>query len=238
MVQGINARAVGVVRYIAGILEWTKAELSEMDVRTRKVLTMNGGFHRQGSVLRLYMKRKEGGRGLISVEECVRLEEKGLCEYVKASKEWMLKEVVQMDGVLKEQEESRDDYRERKERERKEGLDEKVFHGKFFRDTKEVADARSRNWVSGGYMAVGTERYIFAAQEQALGTRWARNIRYKEDVDPMCRVCGKYLETVNHLASGCGELAKKMYVTRHDRMGRRVHWELCKKYGIECAGRW
>ena len=21
-------------------------------------------------------------------------------------------------------------------------------------------------------------------------------------------------------------------------MGRRVHWELCKKYGIECAGRW
>ena len=74
MVQGINAWAVGVVRFSAGILEWTKAELSEMDVRTRKVLTMNGGFHRQGSALILYMKRKEGGRWLISVEECVRLE--------------------------------------------------------------------------------------------------------------------------------------------------------------------
>ena len=58
--QGINAWAVGVVRYSAGILEWTKAELSEMDARTRKVLTMNGGFHRQGSA---YMKRKEGGEG-------------------------------------------------------------------------------------------------------------------------------------------------------------------------------
>ena len=53
-------------------------------------------------------------------------------EYVKASKEWMLKEVVEMEWVLKKQVESRDDYRERKERERREGLDEKVFHGKFF----------------------------------------------------------------------------------------------------------
>ena len=61
MVQGINAWAVGVVRYSAGILEWMKAELSEMDVRTRKLLTMNGGFHRQGIAFRLYMKRKEGG---------------------------------------------------------------------------------------------------------------------------------------------------------------------------------
>ena len=146
-----------------------------MDVRTRKVLTMNDGFHRQGSALRLYMKRKEGGRGLISVEECVRLEEKSLFEYVKASKEWMLMEVVAMEWVLKKQVESRDDYRERKERERREGLDEKVFHGKFFREVKEVADERSWQWVSGGYMAVSTERYIFAAQGQALGTRWARN---------------------------------------------------------------
>ena len=108
---------MGVVRYSAGILEWMKAELREMDVRTRKVLAMNGGFHRQGSALRLYMKRKEGWRGVISVEKCVRLEEKSLFEYVKASKEWMLKEVVQMRWVLKEQEESRDDYRERKARE-------------------------------------------------------------------------------------------------------------------------
>ena len=110
---------MGVVRYSAGILEWTKAELSEIDVRTRKVLTMNGGFHRQDSALRLYMKRKEGGRGLISVEECVRLEEKSLFEYVKANKESMLKEVVQMRWVLKEQKESSDDYRERKKREKR-----------------------------------------------------------------------------------------------------------------------
>ena len=133
---------------------------------------------------------------MISVEECVRLEEKGLYEYVKASKEWMLKELVEMGWVLKDQDESGDEYRKRMERERRDGLEGKVFHVRFFHEVKEVADERSWNWVSGGYMAIGTERYIFAAQEQALGKRRERNTRYKEEVDPMCRVCGKQLETV------------------------------------------
>ena len=39
------------------------------------------------------MKRKDGGRGLVSVTECVREEELGSFEYVKASDEWMM-EVV------------------------------------------------------------------------------------------------------------------------------------------------
>ena len=94
------------------------------------MLTMSGGFHRHGSAVRLYMKRKEGGRSLISVEEYVRLEEKGLYEYVKGSDEWMLKEFVDMLLVLNELVEGRDDY-VREWRERREGLDEKVLHERF-----------------------------------------------------------------------------------------------------------
>ena len=40
------------------------------------------------------MKRKVGGRGMISVEQCVRSEERGLNEYVMANEEWMLKAVA------------------------------------------------------------------------------------------------------------------------------------------------
>ena len=90
MMRAVNAWAVSVVRYTAGVLDWTQLELEALDKKTRKILTMNGAFHKNSSVDRLYMKRKEGGRGLISVEECVRAEERGLCEYVLASKEWML----------------------------------------------------------------------------------------------------------------------------------------------------
>jgi hypothetical protein len=52
--------AIGVVRYSAGILEWTDRELNAMDVKTRKKLTMIAVFQKKGSVGRLYMKRKEG----------------------------------------------------------------------------------------------------------------------------------------------------------------------------------
>ena len=47
--------------------------MSESERKTRNLLTMFGAFHKR--VNRLYPKRNDGGRGLISVEECVRAEE-------------------------------------------------------------------------------------------------------------------------------------------------------------------
>ena len=44
-----------------------------MDRKTRRLLTMYRSMHSQGDVDRTYLKRKKGGRGLISVEECVML---------------------------------------------------------------------------------------------------------------------------------------------------------------------
>ena len=87
IISGINAWGIGVVRYTAGILNWTIAELKEMDTKTRKTLTLFGGFHRESGVGRLYMRRCDGGRGLISVEDCVRQEERSLRGYVESSDE-------------------------------------------------------------------------------------------------------------------------------------------------------
>ena len=47
-----------------------------------------------------------------------------------------------------------------------------------------------------------------------------------EDVDPKCRVCGKELEVVGLVASGCDGLAQRGYRRRHDQMELRVYWEL------------
>lgn len=46
-------------------------ELKAMGVKTKKRLTMFGAFYKKGSVPRLYTKREDGGRGLISVFDCV-----------------------------------------------------------------------------------------------------------------------------------------------------------------------
>ena len=236
LIAGINAWAIGVVRYSAGIIDWTKNDLEHMDKKTRRILTMNGAFNRKSGVGRLYLKRKEGGRGLISVSDCVACERRNLCEYVGSSNEWMLK-VVKEDGLLSETE-SKKVYEERVSQERKEDMEGKSVHGKFFRDTKEVSGPRSYDWLKGGYLGKATEAYICAAQENVLETRGRKKYIYGEDVNPKCRICGLWDENVRHLASGCEELAKRQYVIRHDNMGKRVHWELCRKYGIECGEKW
>ena len=206
-----------------------------MDVKTRKYLTMFGAYHMKSSVARLYMKRKDGGRGLISVRDCIREEELGLSGYVRASDEWMLKVVAECfdDGETKEE------YKQRIERERVDDFKGKRLHGKFMRDVRDVADDRSWQWVRAGYLSKSTEEFVFAAQEQALRTRFFRSeIEKEKDVDPKCRVCGKEVESVGHLASGCSGLAQREYKRRHDRMGLRVYWELCRKYGLDCADSW
>ena len=42
-----------------------------MDQRTRKLMTMHKALHPRDDVDRLYVSRKEGGRGLASIEDSV-----------------------------------------------------------------------------------------------------------------------------------------------------------------------
>ena len=55
---------------------------------------MNGSLHPRGNADRLYLARKEGGRGLISCEEYVNVEVENLDKYLSESKEGMLKFVA------------------------------------------------------------------------------------------------------------------------------------------------
>ncbi len=168
-----------------------------MDVKTRKILTMNGVLNRCSNVDRLYMKRKVGGRGLISVQECVKSEELGLCEYVRSSEEWMLKVVG--DGMVKS--ESQLDYKKRMADKRMVKLKEKKLQGKFFNEVKEVASVKSWDWMRSGSLFKRTEAYVCAAQENVLKTRnYCVSVMGKKGSN-MCRMCGGFAETVGHVRS-------------------------------------
>ena len=234
MIKAINSWAVSVMRYTAGIIEWSVKELKEIDIRTRKMMTMAGAFHMRGSVDRLYMKRCEGARGLISIEDCVKKEECSIGKYVKESKEWMLRVI----GEEIENAESGEEYSKRTMNERKNRLNEKKIHGRYLKDMKEAGCNRTWQWLQGGYLNKSMEGFIMAAQEQALRTRWYRSCIQKEDVDECCRVCGKGKETVRHLTSACEKLAKGPFKRRHDTMGLRIYWELCGIYGIQRTDNW
>ena len=51
---------------------------------------MYGALHPKSDVDRLYMPRKEGGRGLISIEDCTELAIRGLEVYVHGSGERLI----------------------------------------------------------------------------------------------------------------------------------------------------
>ena len=57
------------VRYSASFLKWTREGLKQMDQRTRKLMTMHKALHPRDEVDRLYVSRKEGRRGLASIED-------------------------------------------------------------------------------------------------------------------------------------------------------------------------
>ena len=98
LIQAVNTWGVSLVRYAGGIIEWTEQELRDLDRRTRKLLTMDGGLHPRDCVVRLYVARKEGGRGLISVKDCVNQTRISLERYVRSTEEELLK-AVRREGV-------------------------------------------------------------------------------------------------------------------------------------------
>ena len=74
VIGGMNTWVVGVIRYGAGVLDWMKEELKIIDIKTRKLMTINGSLHPRGNVSRLYLAKKEGERGFVSCEECANVE--------------------------------------------------------------------------------------------------------------------------------------------------------------------
>ena len=53
-----------------------------------------------------------------------------------------------------------------------------------------------------------------------------------------CRLCGDRDEMINHIISESSKLAQKEYKTRHDWVGKVIHWEMCKKLKFVHANKW
>ena len=89
-IRAIKSQAVSLVTYSAEILKRTKDELKVMD-RNTKIVTMNRICPPRSDTNRLYIPRTEGGRGLLSIPDCVETEEKNLSLYLDHSEEKLLK---------------------------------------------------------------------------------------------------------------------------------------------------
>ena len=125
LVRGVNTWAVSLLRYSA-FVSWRKSELQAIDRKTRKLFTIYGALHPKSDVDRLYIPRKKGGRGLISIEDCVGLAIRGLEVYVHGSEERLIQVARgdQTDGL-----EAASVLKRSKKEKRLEDWEKKVLHG-------------------------------------------------------------------------------------------------------------
>ena len=135
----INSNAIAVINYSAGLIKWTKGELRTIDTNTRKAMTTHRALHPQTDVDILYILRNNGGRGMISVEDCVEMETESLKKYAENSNERLLK-AVEGEGIL-------GDGKTKKKilERRRNNFMEKPLHSQFVRKTDEVRNKETWN---------------------------------------------------------------------------------------------
>ena len=240
MVQAINTWAVSSLRYSAPFIEWTREELRTMDRRMRRkmrriMMTMHKALHPRDSVCRLYLPRKEGGRGLIAVEDCIDLAKLGLERYISESDERL---IIVARREIDTPSENEEDFKRRMKMERKAVWKEKALHGQHLRQTENIASKDSWIWLANGNLKKETEGLLIAAQDQALRTNVIKAKIDKSRDDPKCRMCKEGDESVTHIISQCKKLAQTEYKIRHDNVAKAVHWELCKKNGLDHVDKW
>ena len=242
----IKTYAMPIMRYGFGVLKWTAVELRTIDRQVRKILTKGRFHHPKSNTHRLYLSRKEGGRGLIGVTDCHRQECTKLAVYLSTSTDLHSQIICQVEkpmkhGILSFLEPTKEGRAEVIDKEHYLGLKQMEMHGQYFdrmEKTPNINLVLSRRWIERPYLRYETESLICAAQEQALATNYTRAKIWGSDKSSLCRLCKEQNETVHHIVSGCKMLCGTQYTYRHNQVAKYIHWQILKDLNINVPESW
>ena len=105
-----------------------------------------------------------------------------------------------------------------KKKERLRHWEEKVLHGPYLRQTKEVRSNQCWAWLQNEDLKRETQSLIATAQNQSIRTNLVKAKIGKSQGDSLCRVYRKVDDSIDHIASGCSKLAQKKYKRRPDNL--------------------
>ena len=214
LIEGINTWAVPVVRYSGSFLKWTREELKQMDQRTRKLMTMHKALHPRDDVDRLYVSRKEWGRGLANIEDTVDESIQRLEDYIEKHERGLITTIRNdTENTIVDRMTSR-----------KQKWQETQLYGFFKRLINNISHQKTWTWLWNGNFKRETESLLIAAQDNAISTNHIKARIDKTQQNSKCRLCSDRDETINHIISEYSQLAQKEYKARHDWVGEVVHW--------------
>ena len=248
-----NTFALPTITATVGILEWSYIkEINDIDIKTRKILTMTGSLHPNSDIDKLYINRKEGGIGLKSVQILFESRVVALRQHFTqiASRSNILKFVYESEQnntltigrELLINSNLEDDFEERpkiisqklvqKEQDRlTTSYINKKMHGYFFKKmmSDENIDIKlSKTRAVNKTVSSHFEGYLNAIHDQETHTKFLINKRQCDSgqeptYNTKCRLCKNNVEDVNHIISLCPETSVRFYLPiRHDIVAKTI----------------
>ena len=248
-----NTFAVPVITLTVGILDWTKEEIRQLDITTRKILNYTGNLHSRSDVNRIYVPRKQGGRGLTSIEDMfvnriitladhiiLAAKTQPLMEKVLQHEQEniiRLKQEFQQELEISQQQVEKDTIKRKLKQRHIDQWKQKSLHGYLAKQTEEdpeIDTIATNKWRETG-LSSHVEGYISAIQEQEIATKATIKRRQHEPrMDAKCRLCGKEEETNFHVIGCCSSLSSNLYVTaRHDPVAQVILDQVLEQEGVE-----
>ena len=81
-----NTFALPVLTPTFGILDWTIREIENLDITARKILNMTENLNRNSDIDRLYVPRRNGGRGLKNIKTLYESRIISISQYLKLNR--------------------------------------------------------------------------------------------------------------------------------------------------------
>lgn len=233
-INALNTWAIPVMSYTFGVLHWSNTDIRGLDRVIRTTLTRFRMHHPKAALERLYLPRKDGGRGLIHLESLYAEQVVELTGYFKNHNNPLFQHIPLSLSPLNIAEEE-NEPEGRTISQLKEQWRRKELHGRFFNSlNQEEADRQaSVAYLTAGYLFPETEGFLCAIQDQVMPTRTYRKYILKENLPTTkCRLCNREEESIQHILSACSYLAPTWYLERHNNVAKIIHQELCLKFKI------
>ena len=166
---------------------------------------MLGALRPKAHVDRLYIPRKVGGRGFLSIESSVQQEVRSVSQYVHESEEKLLQCILN-EGVMKQWDGKTSEAMKQEKRERQYKWQQWPLQ--FLRHTEGKRIKKNCMWLQRGDMKKETEATLIAAHDQAITTNAVKVKIRKQQGSPLCRMCKEKEESIVYVLSECTKLAK------------------------------
>ena len=99
-------------------------------------------------------------------------------------------------------------------------------------------NSKSSGWLPTAHLKPVAEALLTETQDQAVSTNWLACHILGTATSDLCRKCGLFPESIEHIVAGCSVMAQTVYLNRLNAITSAVHWSLCGACGFKQSEDW